>query len=249
MAFTRSSIKVINMAGDIMVQLNAYTDENVSDLKQRVITELKLDPLTTVDLFRDGCRLPHAAKLADAGIEPGEVTMTGVLQEHFILDDSKKGKGVVLEGNNVVRNTTANGNACAPGSCRVILGKHPMPQGRHYFRVRLVRGDYYYIGVAEEGVNLNKWLGAQENGWSYYLRDDRMGSRLGPGYKNYGPGLDTGDTVTFRYDTVAGTVDIGRNNDELKPALTGLAGKDLFLALGMGPNDVTLKLESAWREQ
>merc|ERR1719387_1239967 len=187
-----------------MVQLHAFTDDYVSNLKDRVIAELKLDPFTAVDLFCNGFKLPHRATLAALGIEPGEVTVTGVLQEHFILDDSKKGQGVVLEGNGVVRNTVQNWHPCATGSGRIILGKHPMPQGRHYFRVRLVRGDYYYIGVAEEGVNLNTWLGAKEHGWSYYLKDDRSGSRLGPGYKNYGPRLKTGDTVTFCYDTVAG---------------------------------------------
>lgn len=199
-----------------------------SDEFQRLIRKKGVTPKV------DGERLPDM--------------VTEVLGEHFILDESKKGEGVVLEGNGVVKNTTKSSNPCAPGSCRIILGKDPLPQGRHCFRVRLVKGAYYYIGVAEEGVNLNSWLGSSR-AWSYYLRDDRSGSRLGPGYKDFGPRLLTGETVTVRYDSVAGTVDIAQNDDELKPAFSGLAGKELFLALGMGPNDVTLQLEEVWRDQ
>merc|ERR1711972_1265662 len=116
------------------------------------------------------------------------------------------------------------------------------------FCVRLLEGTHYYIGVAEEGVNLNSWLGNNlGNGWSYYLKDDMSGSRLGPGYRDCGPRLSRGDTVRFCFDTVEGTLEYAQNNDPLTLAQTGLAGKDLYLALGMGPNDVTLKLEDAWR--
>jgi len=246
-----ASIQVTSLGGKEMANLKEDVKESVVNFKKKVIKESGCPRLTEIDLFLDGKILPCASTLAAAGLKAGEsYTMSGLLSQHWILDDSKKGDGVALLEESVVKNTVEHGNPCNPGACRIILGKTTIPMGRHHFRVRLLEGSYYYIGVAEEGVNLNMWLGSDlGRGWSYYLRDNRSGSRLGPGYRSCGPPLSTGDFVTFCFDTEGGTLEYAQNDEELKPAQTGLAGKELYLALGMGPNGVTLKLEDAWRER
>ena len=94
------------------------------------------------------------------------------------------------------------------------------------WRIRLISGGYYYIGVAmaptghpagatsalgnsANGVNLDRWLGCDEFGWSFYARDDRTRSAAGhdgePGTES-GPHLQPGDVVTMIYDSDAGTL-------------------------------------------
>jgi len=246
-----ASIQITSLSGAELAELREDVEEGVGNFKKKVIEAIGHPRLMEIDLLLDGETLPHASTLAAAGLKAGEsYDLCGVLSQHWILDDSKKGDGVALLEEHIVKNNVESDNPCRPGACRVILGKSIIPKGRHHFRVRLLEGSYYYIGVAEEGVNLNSWLGNDlGRGWSYYLRDNRSGSRLGPGYKNCGLPLLVGDSVRFCFDTEEGTLEYARNDEELKPAQTGLSGKDLYLALGMGPNGVTLKLEDAWRER
>ena len=238
------------MSGEPMVQLAVPVDVSTRHLKQRIINKMKLDPFMDVYLLHDAGVLQHNDTLASAGFAAGEsCQLMGILQEHWILNEAKKGKGVVLHGSGKVENTTVSDTwHPPPSSCRVILGKQPFPQGKHYFRVRLLTRSHYYIGVAAEDVNLNTWLGADiGRGWSYYLRDDRSGSRLGPGYINFGNPMFEGESVSFCFDTEAGTLQIAHNDGPLKPATSGLEGKDLYLALGMGP-ECSLQLEDAYSD-
>mmetsp|Transcript_27357 Transcript_27357/g.45251 ORF Transcript_27357/g.45251 Transcript_27357/m.45251 type:complete len:80 (+) Transcript_27357:327-566(+) len=50
-----------------------------------------------------------------------------------------------------------------------------------------------------------------------------------------------------KIDTEAGTLQIAHNDGPLKPATSGLEGKDLYLALGMGP-ECSLQLEDAYSD-
>eukprot|EP00928_Gymnodinium_smaydae_P031488 TRINITY_DN23094_c0_g1_i1.p1 TRINITY_DN23094_c0_g1~~TRINITY_DN23094_c0_g1_i1.p1 ORF type:complete len:257 (+),score=54.97 TRINITY_DN23094_c0_g1_i1:58-828(+) len=246
------SIQIISFSGAELAQLQASVEDTVFSVKKKVVEALGHSRWMEVELLLDSEELPHAGTLAAAGLRSGEsYVLNCTLSQHWILDDSKKGDGVVLVEENVVENTVGPvASDCSPGSCRVILGTSPIPKGRHHFIVRLVEGSYYYIGVAEENVNRNTWLGNEiGRGWSYYLKDDKSGSRLGPGYRDCGPRLYRGDTVRFCFDTEEGTLEYAQNGEAYKLAETGLAGKDLYLALGMGPNGVRLKLEDAWRER
>jgi len=94
-------------------------------------------------------------------------------------------------------------------------------------------------------------MGGKPHGWAYYIRDNASRSAVAhnvDGGDDFGPRLHPGDTVTIRVDTKAGTMHCARNDDELQLAFSGLPSKELYMALGMGPNDVTLRLEGAQTE-
>eukprot|EP00928_Gymnodinium_smaydae_P076108 TRINITY_DN59092_c0_g1_i1.p1 TRINITY_DN59092_c0_g1~~TRINITY_DN59092_c0_g1_i1.p1 ORF type:complete len:265 (-),score=21.54 TRINITY_DN59092_c0_g1_i1:188-982(-) len=250
-----AQVLVAGINGEDIAHLDVNVTDTVESLRKMVASKMELGYLNVYDLLRDGVALPSSAILSDAGIFPDETNhLIAVRRElaHFMLDDTKKGRGIVLseEGNGLVTNETQHACGYDPASDHTILAKEPLPEGTHHFRVRLVQGTYYYIGVAEKCVDLNHWLGGRPHGWAYYIRDNASRSATsrvngGPG-SDFGIRLQAGESVTICVDTVAGTMYCARNDDSLKLAFSNLKDKELYVALGMGPNGVTLQLEDGW---
>ena len=135
----------------------------------------------------------------------------------------RRGRGALLPSHRIVK---AAARLRFP-HCAVALGATPLsPHGVTTWRMRVLEGAYYYLGVAmapvsqpltgpnkatnaAECVNLNSWLGADEYAWSFYSRDDRSRSgRAHDGEANgeCGPHLAPGDILTLSLDCDAGTL-------------------------------------------
>ena len=72
-----------DLSGDTMVQLAVYVDAQTCHLKERIISQMKLDPSMNVKLLHDGLVLRHNDMLESAGFAAGEsYELIGILQEH-----------------------------------------------------------------------------------------------------------------------------------------------------------------------
>ena len=126
------------------------------------------------------------------------------------------------------------GGSDAPGGGFLSLGAAPLPQsGVHRWSIKLIRGDAYFLGVAEAAVDRNKVLGADESGWGYMRMDKaRSGTANGGSTRAFGPRLKPGDAVMFELDAGEGTLGVLHNGEPQGVAFRNLKGKTVHVALG-----------------
>ena len=127
---------------------------------------------------------------------------------------SDKDAGITLSGGNLI--ATNNNNVYS--AVRSTIGKS---SGKWYWEVVFTGINAALSGIANSTAALNTYIGADANGWSYFVSAQKYNNGTGTAY---GATYATGDVIGVALDMDAGTLIFYKNNVSQGTAFTGLSG-------------------------
>lgn len=118
-----------------------------------------------------------------------------------------------------------------------VRATHPVPHGclLYYFEIKIIskgRDGYMGIGLAAQGVNMQRLPGWDKQSYGYHGDDGHSFNSSGTG-QPYGPTFTTGDIIGCGYNLVEGTCFYTKNGLNLGVAFPDLPNVPLYPTVGL----------------